>query len=117
MGAKVTVASPIPGNTMSCLRPGFSFSNGAPCTPVGVEPSGGGYQSLDLQLTKNFNIFDKADAYLRVDLLNVTNHDNLVDYQYGSTRPDGIVNTARFNPNGNITGTPFTMRVTVGAKF
>ncbi len=117
VGAKLTVASPIPGNTISCLPGGFSFNNGAPCTAVGVEPSGGGYQSLDLQVTKNFNIFDKADAYLRLDLLNVTNHDNLVDYQYSSTRPDGIVDSARFNPNGNITGTPFTMRVTVGAKF
>jgi hypothetical protein len=117
-GAKLTLATPVPGNAITCYNTGgVAFPTGSPCTAVGLTPSGGGYQSLDIQITKRFNFFDKAGAYLRLDLLNVTNHDNLVDYQYKSTRGDGIFNEVRFNPNGNITGTPFTMKLTVGANF
>ncbi len=116
VGAKLTLATPLPGNAISCSGT-HTTGYGAPCVPVGLTPGGSGYQSLDLQVTKNFNFFDTASAYLRLDLLNVTDHANLVDYQWGSTRPDGVYNEVRFDKNGNITGTPFTMRLTVGAKF
>jgi len=118
VGAKLTLATPVPGNAITCFNTGgVSFNTGSPCTQVGLTPTNGGYQSLDLQVTKNFTFFDTAGAYIRLDLLNVTNHANLVDYQWRSTNGTGIFNEVRFNPDGNIKGTPFTMRLTVGAKF
>ena len=53
--------------------------------------------------------------YLRVDLLNVLNHENLVDY-VDTVGPDGTV-TGRLNPVGNITGYPRTVRASLGVKF
>ncbi len=45
-----------------------------------VAGSSDGYQSLDLQITKDFAVRDVASFYLRFDILNVTNEENLVDY-------------------------------------
>jgi hypothetical protein len=41
---------------------------------------------------------------------------NLVDY-LDQTGPDGVVFTGRFNPLGNITGVPRTLRASFGIKF
>jgi hypothetical protein len=74
-----------------------------------------GYQSLDLQITKDFAVRDVASFYLRVDMLNVTNEENLVDY-LDTVGPDGSVG-GRLNPIGNITGFPRTIRGSFGVKF
>ena len=54
--------------------------------------------------------------YLRVDALNVTNANNLVDFvdtaQPRRTHPGG-----RYNHDGNITGVPRTLRMSFGVKF
>ena len=47
--------------------------------------NGDGYMSLDLQVTKDFNMGDVTSFYLRFDILNATNEQNLVDYTEDST--------------------------------
>ncbi len=76
-----------------------------------------GYQALDLQITKNFELGDLGSMYLRIDALNVTNEHNLVDFiddqwteRPGHRRHDTI-------PIGNITGVPRTIRMRFGVKF
>jgi len=56
-----------------------------------------------------------AALYLRVDLLNVFDHENLVDY-IDEISPTGQV-TGRMNPVGNISGYPRTVRASFGVKF
>ena len=57
-----------------------------------------GYKSLDLQITKDFEIGDFAAFYLRFDVLNVTNEDNLVDY-IDDRDASGLVTGGRLNPD------------------
>jgi outer membrane receptor protein involved in Fe transport len=122
IGAKLTLESPKPGNTVTCYPGdpdgglGQAFPTGGQCKAVALKPDGDGYQSLDLQVTKNIRLWGDADMYVRLDLLNVTNHANLVDYQYTSG-PNGLFNDVKFNEDGNITGPPRQARLTVGAKF
>jgi outer membrane receptor protein involved in Fe transport len=117
LAAKLTWSTPIPRNITSCLAAPAVFPNGAPCTEFAYElSSSDGYQALDLQITKNFEIQDFAEFYLRFDILNVTNHDNLVDY-IDINGPNGLIAGGRFNPDGNITGFPRTVRGSFGVKF
>lgn len=100
----------------SFLNNPATFPSGAPGTAFAYEPNGNGYQALDLQITKNFEIGDLGSMYLRIDALNVTNEHNLVD-RIDVTGPDGLVTGGRFNRNGNITGFPRTVRMSFGVKF
>jgi len=75
-----------------------------------------GYKSVDLQVTKNFELGQMGSMYLRLDMINITNADNLVDYR-DRTGPDGTVVGGKFNPDGNITGVPRTLRMSFGLKF
>jgi hypothetical protein len=59
---------------------------------------------------------DFAAFYLRFDILNVTNEDNLVDY-IDDRDANGLVVGGRLNPIGNITGFPRTVRGSFGVKF
>ncbi len=114
---KLTWSTPLPRNVISCLPGTAVFENGAPCTAIGyAADSGDGYKSLDLQITKDFAVRDVTSFYLRFDILNVTNEDNLVDY-IDTTGPNGIVNGGTLNPVGNITGYPRTVRGSFGVKF
>jgi len=116
LAAKLTWSTPIPRNVNACLGGTAVFPNGAPCTAAGyAADSNDGYQSLDLQVTKNFQMSDVAALYLRVDILNVFNHANLVDY-IDQISPTAQV-TGRLNPIGNITGFPRTVRASFGVKF
>ena len=117
LAAKFTWSTPIPHNVISCL-PGTSvFDNGAPCTGIGVAPdTSKGYESLDLQITKDFHVRDVTSFYLRFDILNATNQHNLVDY-IDTNGPSGLVDSTRYNPVGNITGYPRTVRGSFGVKF
>src|SRR6185295_11162270 len=108
LATKFTYATPIPGTTNSCLSAGV-FPNGAPCEAATLNPGGTGYTSIDLQVTKNFELGKMGSMYVRLDMLNITGEDNLVDYQY-FTGTDGLVKYTRYAPEGNITGVPRTLR-------
>jgi hypothetical protein len=118
LAAKLTWSTPVPRNVGStCLTAPALFENGAPCTQVGYTPdTTTGYQSLDLQVTKNFEVGDLGSFYLRLDGINVTNHVNLVDYT-DLAGPNGLVNGGIYSRNGNITGLPRTLRMSFGVKF
>ena len=113
---KFTWSTPLPRNLVSCLANNATFPTGAGCTAVAYDIGGTGYQSIDLQITKNFEIGDLGSFYLRLDGINLTNEHNLVDY-IDRNGPDGLVNGGRFNPNGNITGLPRTLRASFGVKI
>jgi outer membrane receptor protein involved in Fe transport len=117
LASKLTWSTPVPGTINSCLAVG-TFESGAPCTPAtfSADPGGTGYTSLDLQVTKNFELGQMGSMYLRLDMLNVTGEDNLVDYQYIGGG-DGLIQRADYLRAGNITGVPRTLRASFGFKF
>ena len=122
LGYKLTLATPIPALGLACY--GANTPNG--CVPLSVTPGGSrflsgpifGYRSLDLQLTKNFKVYDQLSAYVRFDLLNAFNWNNYSDYttNYGA---NGVLNSRPviYNPTGNILGTPREVKLTLGVKF
>jgi outer membrane receptor protein involved in Fe transport len=77
-----------------------------------------GYRDIDLQATKNFDLSRGVSAYVRFDVINLFNWNNYVDYvtNYGA---NGQLNRTPviYNPTGDITGYPRTLRVSVGLKF
>jgi hypothetical protein len=77
-----------------------------------------GYRDIDLQATKNFDLSSGLSAYVRFDVINLFNWNNYVDYvtNYGA---NGQLNRTPviYNPTGDITGYPRTLRVSVGLKF
>lgn len=113
---KLTWSSPIPKNDIGCLTAPATFPTGAACTAVGYDIGGTGYKSLDLQVTKNFELGDLGSMYLRLDGINLTNAHNLVDY-ININGPDGVISGGRYNPIGSITGLPRTLRASFGIKF
>jgi outer membrane receptor protein involved in Fe transport len=117
LAGKLTWSSPIPRNVTSCYVGTATFPTGGPCNTYGLDVDGStGYQALDLQITKNFELGDLGSMYLRLDALNVTNEHNLVDY-IDTSGTDGIITSARYAPFGNITGVPRTIRMSLGVKF
>jgi len=52
---------------------------------------------------KNFNIQDISTLYLRVDLLNVFNVKNYIDY-LNAFAPNGLITGGKYDPHGNISG-------------
>ncbi len=117
LAGKLTWSSPIPAWFEQCLSGGVFWPDGAGCTPFTFDPGGTGYKALDLQVTKNFELGDMGSMYIRLDMLNVTNEDNLVDYLPGQFAPNGPQQTARYNPTGNNPGFPRTLRAPFGVKF
>ena len=116
LAGKYTWSSPLPKNDIGCLSAPAVFPTGAACTAVAYDIGGTGYQSLDLQITKNFELGDLGSLYLRLDGINVTNEQNFVDY-INITGADGLVTGGRYNRNGNITGLPRTLRASFGIRF
>ncbi|MEO8063204.1 MAG: TonB-dependent receptor [Pseudomonadota bacterium] len=116
VAGKLTWSTPIPRTVNSCLNGDATFDNDAPCEAFTYTVDDKGYQSLDLQATKNFQIGDAGSFYLRLDALNVTNAHNFVDFQ-DENLPVGLVIGGRYNRNGNITGLPRTLRMSFGVKF
>ncbi|HEV7605771.1 MAG TPA: TonB-dependent receptor [Steroidobacteraceae bacterium] len=116
VAGKLTWSTPIPHTVASCLEAPATFPTGAACTAAAYVPDGNGYRALDLQVTKNFELGDLGSMYLRIDALNVTNARNLVDTSDVHS-DDGLVISGRFNPDGNITGFPRTIRMSFGVKF
>jgi hypothetical protein len=116
LAGKFTWSTPIPKNDIGCLSGTATFATGAPCTAIAYDIGGTGYQSLDLQVTKNFEWQDFANFYLRLDVINVLDHENFIDY-INETGPDGLIVGGRYNPVGNITGVPRTLRASFGIRF
>ena len=118
VAGKLTIASPIPDNEISCYNNGTTFPTGGPCTAVAFTAPGLGYRSVDMEVTKNFNVKDISTVYLRFDVLNVFNVKNLVEYI--PTAPaggNGLLTASVYKPTGNISGSPRELRMTIGAKF
>ena len=116
IAGKMTVATPIPKNDMSCFNNGTATPQGGGCSPVAYTAPGLGYRSFDMQVTKNFNIQDVSTLYLRFDVLNVFNVKNYIDY-LNNFAPNGLITGGAYDPHGNISGYPRELRMTVGAKF
>ncbi len=79
-----------------------------------------GDRDIDFQATKNFKVYGGLNAYVRIDLLNVFNWNNYVDYieNYGSS--NGVLNKTPviYNPTGDITGYPRTVaKLSMGISF
>jgi len=127
LGAKITLATPTPGNTFSChsVTPTTPPTTEPPCNPAGVQPSGSGrfivggqywgYRSVDLQATKEFPLGDHVTAFGRLDAINIFDFHNYADINY-VTLPNGSVE-ATYNPTGNITSVPRTVKVELGLRF
>jgi hypothetical protein len=118
VAAKFTVETPIPVNDFTCLDHVPPYSpTGSVCTPWAATPPGLGYRSFDMEVSKSFNVRDVSTMQLRLDVLNLFNVKNY--NQYIESGDNGVVNhtTAVWNPIGNITGVPRTLRMTVSAKF
>ena len=74
-----------------------------------------GYKDLDIQVTKNFTFFNRLSAYARVDVINVFNWRN---YDSAQIEFDGNIPVgAHYRENASITGSPFTIRLSAGARF
>jgi hypothetical protein len=133
LGAKLTLATPIPNLNLACY--GAPATNqdangisGAGCRSLSVVPPGNGRfliggkiygdRDIDFQATKNFKVYGGLNAYVRIDLLNVFNWNNYVDYieNYGS---NGVLNKTPviYDPTGDITGYPRTLKLSMGISF
>jgi hypothetical protein len=116
-GAKLTLATPVPVDDIANF--GLTYPTGSNGTPIAATPKNFfGYRSLDLQVTKNFQIANYGLVYVRLDGLNVFNW-----YSYSDTinnwGMNGVPNPnpVTYNYNGNINGVPRTLKLMVGAKF
>ena len=133
MGAKLTLSTPNPDvNLASYGAPATNVDhgaiNGGGNEAVGIFPPGNGrfliggkifgYRDLDLQATKNFMIHGNLGAYVRIDLINAFNWNNYTLYleSWGS---NGQMNRIPviYNPTGDISGYPRTLKVSMGLKF
>jgi outer membrane receptor protein involved in Fe transport len=131
-GGKLTLSTPLPNVGMAfygapATNQDSGVTNGAGGRVVAIAPPGNGrfllggkvfgYRDIDLQATKNFKVYGNVNAYVRIDLLNAFNWKNSVDYltNYGG---GGVYNPqVSYNPTGNITGYPRTLRATAGISF
>jgi outer membrane receptor for ferrienterochelin and colicin len=126
ISGKVTLATPIPNNQFACyIDNALFFPSGSHCAPVAATPQGQrfgiggeifGYRSVDFQLTKNFDMTEGMTLYVRAEFLNVFNFKNYSDYTNtpnATFRDVGVM----YNPTGNITGVPRTIKLTAGFRF
>ena len=117
VAGKLTVATPIPKNDIECFNTsGTAFPQGGQCSPVGYTAPGLGYRSVDMQITKNFNVQDISTMYVRFDVLNVFNVKNYIDY-LNAFGPNGLITGGAYDPHGNVSGVPRELRMSIGAKF
>jgi hypothetical protein len=69
-------------------------------------------------VTKDFDVGHDVAVYARLDVLNVFDNTNYSDYNvnFGNT---GVPppNPVTFNQQGNILGTPRTLKLTAGVRF
>lgn len=132
-GGKLTLSTPIPdlglaGYGLPATNEDHGNINGAGLRSFSVTPPGTGrfliggkvfgYRDIDLQATKNFRVWGGLHAYARLDLINAFNWKNYVDYTE-SWGANGVMNRTPviYNPTGDITGYPRTLKFEVGLKF
>jgi outer membrane receptor for ferrienterochelin and colicin len=120
LSAKLTLATPLPYNGIFC-DPSNLQANGSICSAyAAIAPAskfliGGkiwGYRDIDLQATKDFDLGHGMTLYGRFDVLNLFNWNNYSDY----LTPAGT-RMVTYNPTGNITFVPRTIKFEVGLKF
>ena len=120
MGAKLTLASPIPDAVTVCnLPPNTYFATGSSCQPMALAPKNFfGYREFDLQLSKDFELPGGVTTYVRVDALNVFNWYNYSDYNT-NLPSTGVLpaNAVTYNQQGNLFGTPRMFKATLGVRF
>jgi hypothetical protein len=121
VATKLAYSKPVPANDIGCwlVGSGQFFPTGSSCTPVaGAPPDTLGYRSVDLQVSKSFEIAGTSSLYVRLDMLNVFNNDNFQDYQK-SWGQNGVPNTepVTFLRTGNIIGVPRTFKMSLGFRF
>jgi outer membrane receptor protein involved in Fe transport len=117
VAAKLTLATPKPVNDVACY--GLTYATGSNCTPIAATPQNFfGYRTVDLQITKNFDIANFASVYLRLDGLNVFNFHNYSD-TLNNWGTGGVANPnpVPYNYKGNINGVPRELKLSFGAKF
>jgi outer membrane receptor protein involved in Fe transport len=130
VSAKLTLATPIPGNTLSCYDPAaVQFPTGSSCIPTAATPGGSGkfivggkvfgYRDVDFQATKDFDLGHGIVLYGRFDLLNAFNWNNYDTANAIYTIPNSasVHTTARYNATGNIIFVPRTVKLTLGMRF
>ncbi len=123
MGARLTLATPIPGVNLACYG---DLNSPSGCIPVAATPQGSqflvggriwGYRDFSVQFTKNFKLWG-LNAYARADIINLFNWHNYSSYieNYGS---NGVLNKypVQYNPLGEISGYPRYVKLTVGVQF
>jgi outer membrane receptor protein involved in Fe transport len=117
VGAKLTLATPTPVDDVACF--GQTYATGANCTPISATPKNFfGYRTLDLQVTKNFQISHFGLVYVRLDGLNIFNWYNYAD-TINNWGTNGVANPnpVPYDYTGNINGVPRTLKLMAGAKF
>jgi hypothetical protein len=117
---KLTLASPIPVNDLACLSGAAVYPTGSHCTPIAGTPKNFfGYRTVDVQITKNFEIAGTATVYVRLDGLNIFNYQNFSDTNRNWFLANNVPNSnpLTFNRIGNINGVPRTLKLMIGAKF
>ena len=119
VAAKLTLATPTPVDDIAFPGNGFIYPTGSSGTPISATPNNIlGYRSLDLQVTKNFQISHFGSAYIRLDGLNVFDYRNYSDTTNNwFTKGVANSNPVTYNRNGNIFGVPRTLKLMIGAKF
>lgn len=122
LSAKLTIATPLPYNGAACYA-GVTLPDGSSCVPSAAVPEGSrflfggkiwGYRDIDLQATKDFDLGHGMTLYGRFDVLNLFNWHNYSDYIATFVPGDTQVS---YNPTGNITFVPRTVKFEVGLKF
>jgi outer membrane receptor protein involved in Fe transport len=133
LGAKLTLATPIPDLNLACYGAPATGQdangiNGAGCRSVSIVPPGNGKfliggkiygdRDIDFQATKNFKVYGGLNAYVRFDLLNAFNWNNYVNYieNFGSNGTFSRTPVI-YNPTGDITGYPRTVKLSMGLSF
>jgi hypothetical protein len=119
IATKLTLATPTPVDDIAFPGNGFIYPTGSAGTPISATPKNFfAYRTLDLQVTKNFQVSHFGSAYIRLDGLNVFNYKNYSD-TINNWFTNGVANSnpVTYNPNGNILGVPRTLKLMIGAKF
>lgn len=122
MAAKVELATP-PNATSIFGCPTVCNAYGGSTTFVSRAPHQFlGYRNVDLQLSKNIDLFGPVSGYVRFDLLNVFNFHNYdpgsILYPSGENgSPANAGTTPIYNRDGNITGVPRTLKISAGLRF
>jgi hypothetical protein len=117
VGAKFVIESPLPNTGFNGI--GTSPGKTAPANGLNYNyfknslypTSSIGYLALDLQLTKTFEFGNGSAIQVRLDALNVTNHDNYV--QFINTFPG----PPEYFKQGDISGVPRTFKLSLSFNW